>query len=513
MAARLERAFEAERETWWTLGRALAGEPSAEFAHMPTAGTFGCDFGVMLAWCRLTRELGQEASKTLVLCDDPWLFRQLATLPGVDAGKAPSMFPVTLRLAFRGWLARTKVAAKLAAATLQLRSTRRVMVAGDAVILVYGHPASDTNGKDAYFGDLMKKFPGLKRLLHTDCDVRQARQLGAGNQTASLHAWGNPFFALSIIFSFWCPTGKHLSGATGWLVRRAQAMENSGGGVAMNRWQAHCQDRWMEAAKPGRVLWPWENHGWERNLCRAGRAKKIPLIGYQHTVIGPHQFNYATATNPDGLASIPDVVVADGPAYRAEMIAWGVPEDRVVLGGAFRFPRFSGRLYDPTGPVFVPLSAVSAAATLQLEVAKKIAANGRAVVVKPHPMYPYDFQAQTNISRSDTSLADQNGLSAVLYSTGTSGLEARLMGIPAYRLMLEDSIAIDVLPAGYGALAVTCESAAESVIGGAAKPEQIAWDDILCDPDWEVWKTLLSGDIDTAPGNSAPSSNETKQAS
>ncbi|NQU59082.1 MAG: hypothetical protein HQ513_17760 [Rhodospirillales bacterium] len=517
LAARLEQAFEAERETWWTLGRALGGEPGAEFAQMPTAGTFGCDFGVMLAWCRITGELAkgasQETSKTLVLCDDPWLFRQLATLPGVDAGKTPSLLPVTLRLAFRGWLARAKVAAKMAAATLLLRSTRRVMVADDAVILVYGHPASDANGKDAYFGDLMKKFPGLKRLLHTDCGTQQARQLGADNRTASLHAWGNPLFALSLIFSFWHPAGKHLSGATGWLVRRAQAMENSGGGVAMNRWQAHCQGRWMEAAKPGRVLWPWENHGWERNLCRAGRAKKIPMTGYQHTVIGPHQFNYATATNPDGLASIPDIVVADGPAYRAEMIAWGVPEKTIVLGGAFRFPRFSGRLYDPTGPVFVPLSAVAAAAALQLEVAEKIAANGRTVVVKPHPMYPYDFLEKANLHRSDTSLADQGGLSAVLYSTGASGLEARLMGVPAYRLMLEDRIAIDVLPAGYGAFAVTRESAAESVIGGAAKPERITWDDILSDPDWEVWKTLLSGDIDTALGNAAPSSNETKQES
>ena len=34
LAARLEQAFEAERETWWTLGRALGGEPGAEFAQM-----------------------------------------------------------------------------------------------------------------------------------------------------------------------------------------------------------------------------------------------------------------------------------------------------------------------------------------------------------------------------------------------------------------------------------------------------------------------------------------------
>lgn len=507
LATRLERAFEDARETWWDLGRALGDGAGAEFAHMPTAGAFGSDFGVMLAWCRIAEELSKEKSKTLIVCDDPWLFRQLAVLPDVQAGPKPWLFSATLSLAIRGWLARTKVVVKTALAALRLQSTKQVMVAGDTVILVYGHPASDANGKDAYFGDLLNQFSHLKRMLHTDCDTHQAHELGADNRTASLHAWGSPFFALSLVFSFWRPGSNHLSGPYGWLVRRARIMENSGGGIAMNRWQAHCQDRWLKTTKPQRVLWPWENHGWERNLCRSAQRHQTSLIGYQHTVIGPHQFNYAINTNPDGLGSIPDIIVADGPAYRAEMIAWGVPEKMIVLGGAFRFPRFPDDLYDPAGPVFVPLSAVGAAAELQLEAAKEIAATGRAVVVKPHPMYPHDFQEQANLRRSDTSLADQNGLSAVLYSTGASGLEARLMGIPAYRLMLEDRIAIDVLPAGYGAHAVTRENAADCILAGVAQPEPIAWDAILTDPDPGVWKMLLFGDIDTVIAN------ETKQAS
>jgi len=104
LAERLEGAFVAERQTWWTLGRELSAEPSADIAHMPTAGSVGSDFGVMLAWGRLVSGLGGEDAVTLVLCDDPWLFRHLAALEGVDAGAPPGLVYSSLKLILRGVL-------------------------------------------------------------------------------------------------------------------------------------------------------------------------------------------------------------------------------------------------------------------------------------------------------------------------------------------------------------------------------------------------------------------------
>lgn len=496
LAKRLEEAFVAERETWWELGRALSAEPDADIAHMPTAGAFGSDFGVMLAWARLVGDLARTDGVTLVVCDDPWLFRHLAGIDGVDAGTPPALAPKTLRRRLRGFFARVRVALMNAIAVFRLRVLRRVMKDGDSVILVYGHPASDSGGNDAYFGDLMVRQGALKRLLHTDCPPEQALKLGADGRTASLHAWGNPMFALSLVFCRWRPGTRHLAGEFGWLIRRAAANENGGGGPAMNRWQAHCQERWLDAARPNRVVWPWENHGWERNLSRAAQKRNVTTIGYQHTVIGPHQFNYATHTNHDGLASIPDVVVADGPAYRNEMQAWGIPAERLVIGGAFRFPRFADDLYDPQGPVFVPLSSIPQAARAQLDVARAIAGTGRRVRVKPHPMYPVSFEEGECLNRAGRPLAEQRGLSAILYATGTSGLEAVLMGIPGYRLMLEDRIAIDVLPRGFKTEAVTAKEAADAILEGRGNRSTVAWDDILGDPDMGLWKSLLFGDID-----------------
>ena len=496
LAKRLEDAFVAGRETWWRLGRELSLEPGADIAHMPTAGAFGSDFGVMLAWAGLIRELAGNDDVTLVACDDPWLFRHLSKIDGVDVGAPPPLGLLTLRLRLRGFAARIRVAMRNILASIRLSTQRRVMAEGNSVILVYGHPGSDAIGNDAYFSDLMVHHAALKRLLHTDCPAEQALRLGTDGRTASLHAWGNPLFALPLVFQHWWPNPRHLTGEYGWLIRRAETIENAGGGPAMNRWQAHCQERWLETARPGRVVWPWENHGWERNLCRAARARNIPTIGYQHTVIGPHQFNYAVHTNPDGLSSIPDLVAADGPAYRDEMQAWGVPSGRLVIGGAFRFSRFSDDLFNPDGPVFVPLSAIHNAARAQLAVARALAEKGRKVLVKPHPMYPLSFDEMGNMEIAELPLAQQHGLSAVLYTTGASGLEAVLMGIPGYRLMLEDRIAIDVLPRGFETGAVTAENAVQVILQGGTGQGQAAWEDILSDPDTGLWKSLLFGDID-----------------
>jgi len=90
-AERLEAAFDAIRDAWWAIGRALGASPTAELAHMPSCGTYTSDFGVMMAWARLVGALAKEPPATLVLCDDPWLFRRLASVSGVAAGPAPAL--------------------------------------------------------------------------------------------------------------------------------------------------------------------------------------------------------------------------------------------------------------------------------------------------------------------------------------------------------------------------------------------------------------------------------------
>ena len=87
-------------------------------------------------------------------------------------------------------------------------------------------------------------------------------------------------------------------------MRRAAEKEGDGAAHAMNAWQRQCQKAWLAHTRPAVVAWPWENHGWERDFCRQARRLGVTTLGYQHTVIGPHQLNYSPATNKDGLDSL-----------------------------------------------------------------------------------------------------------------------------------------------------------------------------------------------------------------
>ena len=490
LAHKLDAAFSDICAEWWEVSATLAHAPGAELAYATTCSSYASDFGLMMAWARLTEIAARESSPYLVVCDDPWLFRHLAALPRVEAGTAPPLAPAVMALRLRGFLARTRLIARLVHSWLATRHQRLTLDPGDPVILVYGHPDSDANGHDAYFADLMERLAGVKRLLHTDCPPGRASRLAADGRTASLHAWGNPWLTPALLFVRWRPLREHRQGSYGWLVRRAAEKEGGGAAHAMNRWQHICQDAWLAQARPAAVAWPWENHGWERALCRKARQSGVPTVGYQHTVIGPHQLNYSPATNIDGVASLPDRVACVGPAYRDQLAAWGVPAERLIIAGSLRIGRNESDPYDAQGPVFVALSARRSTARHQLRAVEAAAEQGHRFLVKEHPMYPLDFRETDRVRRTDGTIGEQRSLSAVVYSTGTSGLEALLAGLPTFRLLPEDDIAIAILPPFVSVQPVVAEDLADA-LAAARKPAALSRDRVLAHVDMEIWRRLL----------------------
>jgi hypothetical protein len=490
LANRLEESFMKARPLWWELGKSMTRDASAETAHAPTGAVYGSDFGLMLAWSILVAELANDVHPHAVICDDPWLFRHLAKIPGVNSGTPPGLFLARLHLRIRGVMARFSVCLRMARAYLQLSRFRRIMNDGDRVILVYGHPHSNAEGRDDYFGDMMQTFPGIKRLLHADCPPGEAIRLCADGRSAPIHAWGTLTDALSLLLEYWKPREELLVGANGWLVRRAAEKENGGGNSAMIRWQICCQKRWIENTRPTVVVWPWENFAWERALCRYAGKAQVRTAGYQHTAIGPHQINHSPASNADGLASFPDTVISDGPAYYDQLVEWGTPEGRIIIGGSLRIKQGRKVAYDPDGPVFVPLSAQLAAARQQLAAAYDVAATGRRLLVKEHPMYPLAFKETDYLKRTDKQMPDQPGISAVLFTTGTSGLEALLSGIPVVRILLEDRISVNILPEGYHITSVPSDQASACLKAQKRVPA-LQWEKILAPVDMPVWKNLF----------------------
>ncbi|MHC8508144.1 MAG: hypothetical protein ACYYKD_01900 [Rhodospirillales bacterium] len=491
IAEHLDRGFLNMREDWWSLARTLQKDPGGECAHMPTCGAMGSDFGLMLAWEAVVSDLMRDEGETaLCICDDPWLFRHLAECEGVSAGRAPGLFWPVLKLIVRGLLARAALALRSAWAALTLAPQRMVFTGGDSVLLVYGHPESDAAGHDAYFADMMLRFPEVKRLLHTDCPPARVRELAADGRTAGLHAWGSVIFALGALFFLWRPRAE---GPRRWLIIRAAARENSGGGPAINRWQQHCQARFLAAARPKTVLWPWENHGWERAFCRAARALGVRTAGCQHTAIGPYQINYAVHANHDGPAAFPDVIAANGPACAEELRAWGAPKDRIVDAGCLRIPPMDPVCYAPSAPVLVLLPAVRAAAPAMLSAARALADDGWTVLVKAHPMYDVAVPESGNLKRTEMRLRDFESLAGVIYSMGVSGLEARFAGVPVLRVLFEDRAAIDSTPARFDIPSARATEIAER-FRSLKPPPPVRWHDVFSDPDFDVWRRLIAGE-------------------
>ena len=473
-----------------SMGRALGADPNASLAHAPACAANASDLGLMLAWSRLVGDWVEAEEKVLVVCDDPWMFRHLLAQGARAGGRPPPLWSRALVLWLRGFAARTRTAIRLGLTAMRLRRHRVRYPKGAPAILVYGHPSSTAAGDDGYFGGLMATVPELMRVLHVDCGPGRASALAAHERTVSLHAWGNLWAALALPWMRWRPSPAHQAGPYGWLVRRAAALEGGTGQAAMIRWQHLCGRAWLADAAPSAVAWPWENHAWERAFVRHARATGVRTVGYLHATVGRGELNYSPASNPDGLESIPDIILTNGPAAHARLRAYGYPEARLVDGGAWRYSAMPRLRHDPAGPVFVALPFDADIAAQMTAAIRPLAAGGRRFVVKDHPMEPFSFSEQPGMVSTDQPLAEHHGLAAVLYAATTVGLEAVLAGLPTIRFQPTGKVPTDPVPENIplpGASAETIEAA----LRAPAPPPSISHDDVFSPPHAEVWRRVL----------------------
>lgn len=491
IARRLEKAFEECRETWWDLARRLAATGSSKFSHAVTCAPPSSDMGTSLSWARLVEGLAAQPATVLVVCDDPWLFRHLARVPGVEAGRFPSLWPIRLRLKIRGVAARLRVAFRVGVASVVLRQQRRAHAAGGTFVLVYGHPASRADGHDAYFGRLLIEESGVSRLLHTDCGPSRARELGRHGRTASLHAWGNLWLACRAAMACWRPSRSDRTGPYGWLVRQAADHEAGGGSAAMTAWQNFCQERWLRVVRPRVVTWPWENHPWERTFIRRARDLGTRTVGYQHTVVGRHRYNESPGPLPNGVAGLPDRIICNGVAGASDLRLLGVPTAHLAIGGAFRFQPGTSLPYASDGAVFVALPTKIPACTELIAAARRAACHGFRFIVKSHPMYPFAFEPSPAVQPTSRSMLEyREGLRAVVSLESAVGLEAALAGIPFVRFMTSGFPAIDILPSDTPH--VTAD--ADTLIGVLSRLTPLAplpWSRVFTPVDKGLWRSEL----------------------
>lgn len=472
----LEAAFDAIIPELLALCRRMNRRPDAVLAHAPSAAVNASDLGTMLAWARLVEGWAAGFEPILVVCDDPWLFRHLAALPGVTAGTAPGLRATGLRLFLRGLAARAAYAAR--ALRGALRPAPTVGPSGEW-LLSYHHPRS-TRSEDAYFGSLPREIPSLHRLRHVDGPVDHGGMIG-------LAAWGSPLYALALTFARWRPAAADSNGALGWLVRRAAARDGGTAQGAAIAWQIHCQRRWLRATRPKAVAWPWESHGWERALCRDARALGTRTIGYQHATIGRTELNYHPGGLPDPAAALPDRILCVGGLALRQLAAWGVPGDRLAVGGALRYAAGSVPTVDPLGPVFFALPADRAIAAQMVAAAAALA---RPVLIRPHPVYGVEIPETALLRRATAGLEHQAMVAAVVFCATSVGLEAVLAGLPTIRFIARGCVALDILPNNIGVPAADFDGL-EAALRTVAPPAALRREDVFAPVDFAVWRAAF----------------------
>lgn len=90
--------------------------------------------------------------------------------------------------------------------------------------------------------------------------------------------------------------------------------------------------------RPGRIVFPWEGHGWEQALTDAAH-RYMPgtrVIGYDNVNFSRFALSLYPAKAEIGLRPLPDRVVTNGPTFTRILVGEGYPADSVVTGCALR---------------------------------------------------------------------------------------------------------------------------------------------------------------------------------
>ncbi|MDB9702481.1 hypothetical protein OAA86_00095 [Rhodospirillales bacterium] len=487
----MENAFNTIYPMWRDNALVLQSQSTADLAHMPTMSTYASDFGVMLAWLVVVENLAASDDAIWIGCDDPWLYRALALLPGVTPIKVPRISIKWFQLILRGYLARTLAAMRVALAKWKTRQHRKTMLLSIDCILVYGHPESSPDGNDAYFSNLLNDIPALQRIMHTDCDASFALTLAKGKRTFSLHAWGHILTILKLPFAKWRPDTQHLEPKIAWLVKRAAVLEGSGGSAAMTKWQMSCQESWLRETQPKSVSWPWENHPWERDFVRQTRKLGVKTFGYQHTVVGRHMFNQGADANVDGTNSLPDKILLNGPCYRDDLALRGIPHDMMEEIGSHRIGDKKLPRYGKDGVVFLALSNNPLFAMQMIDATRSLACEGMPFLVKDHPLSPYSFDDSPYFTHTQLPLDQLPPLRALIYCTGTTGLEGLLAQIPTIRFTPNGGIALDILPQSMQVTSVAASELA-AAMEVLTVSEAMNTEELFPPPNVEKWRALFS---------------------
>lgn len=235
-------------------------------------------------------------------------------------------------------------------------------------------------------------------------------------------------------------------------------------------------------ARIDRIIFPYENQGWEKMLC-AGVRCALPdarLTGYVHASFSPFHLGYYPPASYWRSARRPHRVVALSPGVAGHLRANGYPADAVADAGALRYDYLFDQAPPPPSAAQAVLAVFPVSPPDALEMYRLLLqALGdrpdRPVRLKLHPAtthrvapllrgMPAHFQLIGGNMRD--ALSD---CAAAIYTAGTTGLEILAAGVPVVSLSQTGRLPYLALPAGgpltYAETAAAVRAAVDHYIG------------------------------------------------
>lgn len=205
-------------------------------------------------------------------------------------------------------------------------------------------------------------------------------------------------------------------------------------------------------------IYSFENHIWEKAFCAGFKANpEIKTIGYAIVFINRMYTCFSVSQSEKEKAWLPDLIFVSGCQGKAKLVEYGFAPDKIVVGGAIRYPNIqqfeSFQNKDQRKNVLIVLgpSVSQSLEILYSSLQSFSEINSIKVMVKCHPIVPFrslskylsnlpeHFRVVNNSIEELLKITD-----LVVYAESTVCVEALAKGIPILHIGSNFTIDINI---------------------------------------------------------------------
>lgn len=250
----------------------------------------------------------------------------------------------------------------------------------------------------------------------------------------------------------------------------------------------------MKGVKPKAIIFPFENHGWERALLAGARRhlSQTRMIAYQHAPFAARHIGFFPSQSDLNSGRTVDKLIVMGKRFEDLFTRFGWSAEKLALGGSLRFENsdiiISNRKRKTEKVLLIATSiGLSEALDLVVKAATVIRTNQDwRLVVNFHPIVDDDFRqtvsealevlmGETGMGRAVLSNEKVSNLiseaDVLLYNNSGAVFDAFFAGVPAVHVAIDGNLSYDKVPDG-AAVRVRNVAELESVLTRIVSCEQ-----------------------------------------